>query len=58
MADETIRCKFLKKDISIGLCEEIFHVSARLLKREAVPEVDKYTRDELDHACDNCPYIN
>jgi len=56
--DNLIKCKFLKKEIDIGLCEDIFCVSGRYLKREAVPELSEFTREEIDHACDNCPYAN
>lgn len=54
--DSMIYCKFFGKEISVGLCEEVLSVSCRLLKKEAVPEISDYTREEIDHACDGCPY--
>jgi len=53
-----IKCKLLKKEISMGLCQEIFSVSCKQLKREAVKEIDGYTQEEIEKACESCPYTD
>ena len=58
MSEPIIYCKFLNKDIDIGLCQDVFSVSAGLLKKEAVKELDEYSEDEISHFCNDCPYTD
>lgn len=53
-----IKCKLLKKEIAAGLCQDIFSVSCKLLKRETVKEIDGHTQEEVEKACESCPYTD
>jgi len=55
---DCIYCKLFEKEIASGLCSEIGAVLCKTLLKDSVPELSEFTREEIDHACDNCPYAN
>ena len=56
--DDTVKCKLFKKEIDTGLCTEVVAVMCKMLKFDSVPEIKDFTREDIENACNSCPYID
>ncbi len=55
MANGKIMCPLLEAEIDIGLCAEIICVGL-LISKEAIPEINRFTEEEVIKACNSCPH--
>lgn len=56
--DNVIVCPLLGQEIAIGLCSDISAAAGRMLKKSAVPELDQFSLEQIQDACDHCPHAD